>query len=251
MRRLNWRDAISPEAARLTTRATAAAPTRLSCYCAVPEFRRDAARRRQRSPRQRPAAAPRHADRPGAIQAEELQLAANDTCFSRFMISPTRIGNGTPAARQFPIACGVLNGFGGFLRRAFRRRRLSPWPAERPSLPAMELWAAGHQRTQLSKEVAINGERWHVRDADNQTATLTAADEPRSLARRCSPNRGRSKDNIRLPHHPACRPSADADRNSGGGYAEAAGRRSRRARAKIDARARKVIKTLIDVDLRR
>ena len=49
------------------------------------------------------------------FKPEELQLAANDTCFSRFMISPTRVGNGSAAAKQFPIASGVLSGFGGFL----------------------------------------------------------------------------------------------------------------------------------------
>ena len=37
------------------------------------------------------------------------------------MISPTRIGNGSAAAKQFPIACGVLSGFGGFLHESFRR----------------------------------------------------------------------------------------------------------------------------------
>jgi hypothetical protein len=35
------------------------------------------------------------------FKPEELQLAANDTCFSRFMISPTRQGNGSAIAKQF------------------------------------------------------------------------------------------------------------------------------------------------------
>jgi hypothetical protein len=68
--------------------------------------------------------------------------------------------------------------------------------------------------------MAINGDRWRVRNADNQTTTLTAADESRLEKKKFAEDRGWSEDDIRVSHHPTCRPPADADRDSGRGYAE-------------------------------
>ena len=184
------------------------------------------------------------------FKPEELQLAANDTCFSRFMISPTRIGNGTPAAKQFPIACGVLNGFGGFLDESFRRH---DYLLGRRNAQAFLRWNFGlpESNERLFKGVAINGDRWHVRDADNQTATLTAADEKKLGKKMFAETVDGQKTTFGFPIIPLIDrlltpieiPAADmpkpqdVDRVALG--------------AKIDARARKVIKTLIDVDLRR
>ena len=184
------------------------------------------------------------------FKPEELQLAANDTCFSRFMISPTRIGNGTPAAKQFPIASGVLNGFGGFLDQSFRRH---DYLLGRRNAQAFLRWNFGlpESNERLFKGVAINGDRWHVRDADNQTATLTAADETKLGKKMFAETVGGQKTTFGFPIIPLVDrlltpieiPAADmpkpqdVDRVALG--------------AKIDARARKVIKTLIDVDLRR
>ena len=55
------------------------------------------------------------------FKPEELQKAADDTFFSRFLISPAREGNGSAAAKKYPIACGALDGFSGFLHESFRR----------------------------------------------------------------------------------------------------------------------------------
>ncbi len=49
------------------------------------------------------------------FKAEELVLAAHPQVYSRFMIAPSRGG------QKFPIACGALGGFGGFLKRDFRK----------------------------------------------------------------------------------------------------------------------------------
>ncbi len=184
------------------------------------------------------------------FKPEELRLAANDTCFSRFMISPTRIGNGTPAAKQFPIACGVLNGFGGFLDELFRRH---DYLLGRRNAQAFLRWNFGlpESNERLFKGVAINRDRWHVRDADNQTATLTAADETKLGKKTFAETVDGQKTTFGFPIIPlvdrlltpieiqaADMPKPqDVDRVALG--------------AKIDARARKVIKTLIDVDLRR
>lgn len=48
------------------------------------------------------------------FKPEELMLAAHEGVYSRFMIAPSR--GGAP----YPIACGALGGFGGFLKRDFR-----------------------------------------------------------------------------------------------------------------------------------
>jgi len=49
------------------------------------------------------------------FKPDELMLAAHEKTYSRFMIAPSRDGS------PFPIACGALGGFSGFLSHAFRR----------------------------------------------------------------------------------------------------------------------------------
>jgi predicted acylesterase/phospholipase RssA len=55
------------------------------------------------------------------FKPEELAKAADEENFSRYMIAPTRAGNHSEAAEKYPIACGVMGGFGGFLHESFRR----------------------------------------------------------------------------------------------------------------------------------
>ena len=49
------------------------------------------------------------------FKTEELTLAAHPQVYSRFMIAPSRGG------KKHAIACGALGGFGGFLKRDFRK----------------------------------------------------------------------------------------------------------------------------------
>jgi hypothetical protein len=184
------------------------------------------------------------------FKPEELQLAANDTCFSRFMISPTRIGNGSAAAKQFPIACGVLSGFGGFLHESFRRH---DYLLGRRNAQAFLRWNFGLPETndRLFKGVAINGDRWHVRDADNQTATLAAGEEKKLAKKKFAETVGGPKATFGFPIIPLVDrlltpieiPVVDMPKPDAVDRAALA--------AKIDMRAKKVIATLIDVDLRR
>jgi hypothetical protein len=184
------------------------------------------------------------------FKPEELQLAANDTCFSRFMISPTRIGNGSAAAKQFPIACGVLSGFGGFLHESFRRH---DYLLGRRNAQAFLRWNFGLPETndRLFKGAAINGDRWHVRDADNQTATLAAGEEKSLAKKRFAEVVGGPKTTFGFPIIPLVDrlltpieiPAADMPKPDEVDRVALAG--------KIDTRAKKVIATLIDVDLRR
>ena len=55
------------------------------------------------------------------FKPDELAMALNANFFSRFLISPERDGNGSDAATRYPIASGVLHGFGGFIDESFRR----------------------------------------------------------------------------------------------------------------------------------
>lgn len=48
------------------------------------------------------------------FKPEELMLASKEDVYSRFMIAPKR------EQEEYPIACGSLGGFGGFLKRDFR-----------------------------------------------------------------------------------------------------------------------------------
>ena len=52
------------------------------------------------------------------FKPDELSMALNANFFSRFLISPERNGD---AAKRYPIASGVLHGFGGFIDESFRR----------------------------------------------------------------------------------------------------------------------------------
>lgn len=52
------------------------------------------------------------------FKPEELTRAADPNVFNQFLIAPARTGGVN--ADKFPIACGGLGGFGGFLSRAFR-----------------------------------------------------------------------------------------------------------------------------------
>lgn len=55
------------------------------------------------------------------FKPEELELAVNETVFSRFILAPVRWRSG-PAGRErgMAITGGILGGFGGFLHRSFR-----------------------------------------------------------------------------------------------------------------------------------
>ena len=54
------------------------------------------------------------------FKPQELALAQNDRVFSRFAIVPSRPTERDPTPK-YPIACGILGGFGGFLHHSFRR----------------------------------------------------------------------------------------------------------------------------------
>ena len=166
------------------------------------------------------------------------------------MISPTRQGNGSDDAKQFPIASGVLGGFGGFLHESFRRH---DYLLGRRNAQAFLRWNFGLPQTndRLFKGVAINGDRWHVRDADKETATLSAGADENLGKKKFAETWGGPKTTFGFPIIPLVDrllapieiPAADMPKPEAVDRAALA--------AKIEARAKKVIATLIDVDLRR
>jgi hypothetical protein len=107
------------------------------------------------------------------FKPDELQLAANDTVFSRFMISPIREGNGSEMARKYPIACGVMGGFGGFIDESFRRH---DYLLGRRNAQAFLRWNFGLPETNpLFQGVSIDKDRWYVRNADSARGSLGLA----------------------------------------------------------------------------
>ena len=126
------------------------------------------------------------------FKPEELQKAADDLDFSRFMISPTREGNGTPEAKAFPIACGVLNGFGGFLHESFRRH---DYLLGRRNAQAFLRWNFGlPDSNALFRGVPIDQDRWHVRDPEGAQKRFPLKPTGRSRSRNSpKPSEGRRR----------------------------------------------------------
>jgi Patatin-like phospholipase len=177
----------------------------------------------------------------------ELQLAASDECFSRFMISPTREGLNPVEAKRVPIACGVLGGFGGFLHESFRRH---DYLLGRRNAQAFLRWnfalPEGHP---FFAEVPINKNRWWVRNVDKCTGSVSPGQEgdlkPKLFATEAGspstpgypiiPLVGSALDPVEIPAADMPRPD-DIDTTA--------------LSEKIRKRAAAVITTFVDVDLR-
>jgi hypothetical protein len=183
------------------------------------------------------------------FKPDELEKAANETFFSRFMISPTREGNGTPEAVAFPIACGVLGGFGGFLHESFRHH---DYLLGRRNAQAFLRWNfALPESNPLFAGVPIDKDRWHVRNADGESRSIAANADQTLPKKNFATSVGGAKAEAGFPIIPLvdrlCVPielaPADMPRPEDIGIHELKG--------KIHARANSVVATLVDVDLRR
>jgi hypothetical protein len=183
------------------------------------------------------------------FKPEELQKAADDSDFSRFMISPTRESNGTPEAKAFPIACGVLNGFGGFLHESFRRH---DYLLGRRNAQAFLRWNFGlPDSNALFRGVPIDQDRWHVRDPEGRTETLPAEADRTLKKQRFAETVGGPEATFGFPIIPLVDdllkpieiPPEDMPKPENvdlDGLSD-----------KIRTRAKKVISTLVDVDLQK
>jgi Patatin-like phospholipase len=183
------------------------------------------------------------------FKPDELEKAANETFFSRFMISPTRKGNGTPEAVAFPIACGVLGGFGGFLHESFRHH---DYLLGRRNAQAFLRWNfALPESNPLFAGVPIDKDRWHVRNADRESQSIAANADQTLPKKNFATSVGGAKAEAGFPIIPLvdrlCVPIelAPADMPRPDDIVINA------LKSKIHSRANSVVATLVDVELRR
>ena len=96
------------------------------------------------------------------FKPDELALAENDDVFSRYIISPTRdYGGQHLLASKYPIACGVLGAFGGFLHKSFRQH---DYLLGRRNAQAFLRWHFGlPENNKLFDGYDSGREKWRVR----------------------------------------------------------------------------------------
>lgn len=183
------------------------------------------------------------------FKPEELQKASDDANFARYMISPTRQGNGSDAAKKYPIACGALGGFSGFLHQSFRRH---DYLLGRRNAQAFLRWNFSLPTTNpLFDGVKIDRERWIVRDAGGQTGSVAAGADRNFDAKKFAPRTDAAATVEGFPIIPLtenlCQPidigAADMPRPDLVSIDDLAMR--------IDQRARAVADTMVNVDLNR
>lgn len=102
------------------------------------------------------------------FKPDELARAADDTYYSRYLVAPTREDIGTPESKKYPIACGVMDGFGGFLHHSFRRH---DYLLGRRNAQAFLRW-----HFNLPEGAALfggfSGEKWLVREPGSRNPKL-------------------------------------------------------------------------------
>ena len=102
------------------------------------------------------------------FKPDELRRAADEQYFSRYLISPTRDPIGTKESIKYPIACGAMGGFSGFLHRSFRRH---DYLLGRRNAQAFLRW---HfilpENAELYSEFNRNRENWLIRQPGNPEA---------------------------------------------------------------------------------
>lgn len=104
------------------------------------------------------------------FKPDELMLANAEHVYSRFLIAPVRRKNGS--RMRYPIASGLLGGFGGFLSRSFRmhdfqlgRRNAQQFLRRHLALPLDEarknpVFARTPDNRLESQTFTSNGKRW-------------------------------------------------------------------------------------------
>jgi hypothetical protein len=182
------------------------------------------------------------------FKPDELEKAANDKIFSRFMISPIRPAGGNPKAEKYPIACGALGGFSGFLHESFRRH---DYLLGRRNAQAFLRWNFALPETNnLFIDFTARPDRWYVRNADGVTGSVNEEIEQALPRKKFAIAVGGQKYAEGFPiiplvgklRHPIEIGTEDMPRP------ETVSRDDLHAR--IQARARAVVNTLVDIDLR-
>jgi hypothetical protein len=185
------------------------------------------------------------------FKPDELAKAANDTIFSRFMISPSRVGGSTEEAKKYPIASGALGGFSGFLHESFRRH---DYLLGRRNAQAFLRWtfalpASNHLFDDFQKGRDEWRDEWYVCDTRGAEGSIGPAEEKRykrkTFARKVNgekdtpglpiiPLVGRLREPIEIEEPDLPKPNAINIED---------------LQARLIARAGKVVGTLVDIDL--
>lgn len=182
------------------------------------------------------------------FKPDELEEAANDTIFSRFMISPIRRGNGSPEAIKYPIACGALNGFSGFLHKSFRRH---DYLLGRRNAQAFLRWNFALPETNdLFLEFKVRPDRWYVRNADDATSSISAAAGQGLERKRFAEKVGEKNETFGLPIIPLVDRLRDPIEIGQNDMPKPDAVSRDDLHSQIRNRAQKVIATLVDIDLR-
>jgi predicted acylesterase/phospholipase RssA len=182
------------------------------------------------------------------FKPDELQKAADDTYFSRFMISPTRQNNGSAEAATFPIASGVLGGFGGFLHQSFRHH---DYLLGRRNAQAFLRWNFGLPASNpLFQGVRIDEERWHVRDAEAMVDSVPADAQLALPKKQFATTVGGPKLEPGFPIIPLVDRLCEPIEIGHGDLPRPQDLNLDTLRASINSRAQRVVATLVDIDLR-
>ena len=173
------------------------------------------------------------------FKPDELSKAADEAFFSRFLISPERDGNGSQAAQRYPIASGVLNGFGGFIHESFRRH---DYLLGRRNAQAFLRFHFALPQTHPLFDGVANRQKWFVNEPSSQgrpvgtrkTFATKTTGETREFGLPIIPICGDLATEIVIPAADLPKPDA-VDRD--------------RLGTLIDARVEKVMEVLVDHDL--
>jgi len=104
------------------------------------------------------------------FKPDELRKAADQEYYTRYLISPAR-DDQRPMALKYPIACGALGGFSGFLHQSFRRH---DYLLGRRNAQAFLRWHFVLPETaDLFDEFRGDREKWIVREAGGETKAVS------------------------------------------------------------------------------
>ncbi len=171
------------------------------------------------------------------FKPDELMRAADEKYYSRYLVSPTRDDIGTKQSKLYPIACGVMNGFGGFLHHSFRRH---DYLLGRRNAQAFLRWHFNlPENAELFGDFTGDREKWFIRKANGgDFKTLAAGGETGLRALPIIPLTEALQQEIVIGAEDLPTPQA---------LFQPKGRDE--LRGLIHSRAKKVVDRLVDVDL--
>lgn len=170
------------------------------------------------------------------FKPDELMRASDDRYYSRYLVAPTREDIGTPESKLYPIACGVMNGFGGFLHRSFRRH---DYLLGRRNAQAFLRWHFNlPENAELFADFKGDREKWLIRKPTGDYKTLAAGGETGLRALPIIPLTAALQDEIVIGADDLPTPQALFSPDA-----------RDELRRLIGARAKKVVGRLVDVDL--